>query len=77
MNKVDARGEDIKLGRLGLWSSSALWFHAIARIWSILAIGLHESKESLQLTQYSVYKGVKAVSARIVKISKGVVSKVS
>lgn len=76
MNKVDARGEDIKQGRLGLWSS-VLWFHAIGRIWPILAIELYESKESLQLMQYSVYKGVKAVSARIVKISKGVVSKVS
>jgi len=76
MKKVDARGEDVKLERLGLWSS-ALWLHAVGRIWSIFAIRLYDSKESLQLTQYSMYKGVQAVSARIVKISKGVVSKVS
>lgn len=62
MKKVDARGEDIKPGRLGLWSS-LLWPHAIGRIWPIFAVRLYDSRESLRLTQYSVYKGVKAVPA--------------
>lgn len=75
MKKVDARGGGYKLGRLELWSS-VLWLHAVGRIWSIFAIRSYNSKEPLQLTQYSVYKGVKAVAASIVKISKGVVSKV-
>lgn len=71
MQKVDARGEDIKLGSLGLWT------RAFGTIWPIFAVGLYDSKESLQLTQYSVYKAVKAAFAKLVKISKGIVSKVA
>lgn len=82
MKKVDARGEDIKLGRLGLWTPVP-WLCAFGTVWPIFAIGLYDSKESLQLMQYSVCstcsvcKGVKAACAKLVKISEGVVSKVA
>lgn len=45
----------MKLGRLGL-CSSVLWLRAVGRIWSIFAIRLYNSAESLQLTQYRAYK---------------------
>lgn len=75
MKKVDARGEDIRLERLGLWTPVP-WLHAFGTIWPIFAIRLYYSNESLQLMQYSVYKGVKAAFAKLVKLSKGVISKV-
>lgn len=48
----------MKLGRLGL-CSSVLWLHAVGRIWSVFAIRLYDSAESLQLTRYIACKVLK------------------
>lgn len=71
--KIDARGKLIKPGRSGL-RSSVLWIWAIDRIWSISAIRLYDSEESLHSTV--PVRVLRLFLPAIVKISKRAVSKV-
>lgn len=72
-NKIDAGGKHIKPGRSGL-GSSVLWLCATDRIWSIFAIRLYDSKESLHSTVST--RALRLFLAAVVKISKGAVAKV-
>lgn len=72
-NKIDAGGKHIKPGRSGL-GSSVLWLCATDRIWSIFAIRLYDSKESLHSTVST--RALRLFLAAVVKISKEAVAKV-